>query len=70
MAFSFEPLLAVFAGHIMAVLAGPEHIFKSGHFFSVFMSEKLQRLRVTSFLLVTRFFLIAVRVLQDFNMTL
>ena len=24
MAFSFEPLLAVFAGHIMAVLAGPE----------------------------------------------
>lgn len=25
MAFPFEPLLAVFAGHIMAVLAGPEH---------------------------------------------
>ena len=26
MAFSFEPLLAVFAGHFMAVSAGPEHL--------------------------------------------
>jgi len=27
MAFSFEPLLAISAGHFMAVSAGPEHGF-------------------------------------------
>ena len=30
MAFSFEPFLAISAGHFMAVSAGPEHLFLGG----------------------------------------